>query len=165
MLKPFYNKKKNIDDRLVPAVSAADAGKVLGVTEDGKIAAVEGGGGSQLYCHLIRGFGSATSFNYTVLINDDPEEFTLAKLYDYLTKIGCTNNKSNWYPQYGDNVQTTGAGSYTIYIMVGVKASNRTNIIRTYVEKYTFADGSLTDITKLTDEAAPTIYDTVTPLN
>lgn len=45
MLKPFYNKKKNIDDRLVPAVSAADAGKVLGVTEEGKIAAVEAGGG------------------------------------------------------------------------------------------------------------------------
>lgn len=47
MLKPFYNKKKNINDRLVPAVSVADAGKFLGVTEDGKIAPVEGGGGSQ----------------------------------------------------------------------------------------------------------------------
>lgn len=45
MLKPFYNKKKNIDDRLVPEVSVADAGKVLGVTEEGKIAAVEAGGG------------------------------------------------------------------------------------------------------------------------
>lgn len=43
MLKPFYNKKKNIDNRLVPEVSAADAGKVLGVTEDGKIGLVEGG--------------------------------------------------------------------------------------------------------------------------
>lgn len=44
MLKPFYNKKKNIDYRLVPAVSPDDAGKVLGITEDGKIAPVEGGG-------------------------------------------------------------------------------------------------------------------------
>lgn len=46
MLKPFYIKKKNIDNRLVPEVSAADAGKVLGVTEDGSIAPVEAGGGN-----------------------------------------------------------------------------------------------------------------------
>lgn len=45
MLKPFYIKKKNIDDRLVPDVSAADAGKVLGVNDDGKVVAVEAGGG------------------------------------------------------------------------------------------------------------------------
>lgn len=44
MLKPFYIKKKNIDDRLVPEVFASDAGKVLGVTEEGKIAPVEAGG-------------------------------------------------------------------------------------------------------------------------
>lgn len=45
MLKPFYNKKKNIDNRLVPVVSAADAGKVFGVDEEGNITLVEGGGG------------------------------------------------------------------------------------------------------------------------
>ena len=37
MLKPFWNKKKNINDRLTPVVSAADAGKALVVNEDGKI--------------------------------------------------------------------------------------------------------------------------------
>ena len=48
MLKPFYNKKKNIDNRLLPAATAVDAGKVVGVTEDGKISLVEGDGiGSQ----------------------------------------------------------------------------------------------------------------------
>lgn len=52
MIKPFYNKKKNIDNRLVPAVSPSDAGKVLGVTEDGKIAPVEGGGGGPEYVFL-----------------------------------------------------------------------------------------------------------------
>lgn len=46
MLKPFYIKKKNIDNRLLPAVTAADAGKVLGVTEEGKFGLVEGGGGA-----------------------------------------------------------------------------------------------------------------------
>ena len=50
MLKPFYNKKKNIDDRLLPAVTVDDAGKFLGVTEDGKFAPVEGADFS-----LIRG--------------------------------------------------------------------------------------------------------------
>ena len=44
MLKPFFIKKKNIDNRLLPAVTAADVGKVFGVTEDGKVAAVEDGG-------------------------------------------------------------------------------------------------------------------------
>lgn len=43
MLKPFYNKKKNIDNRLLPSATAADAGKVVGVTEDGNFVLVEGG--------------------------------------------------------------------------------------------------------------------------
>ena len=37
MLKPFYNRKKNIDDRLVPEVSVEDAGKALVVGDDEKI--------------------------------------------------------------------------------------------------------------------------------
>lgn len=45
MLKPFYNKKKNIDNRLLPSATVADAGKLVGVTEDGKFGLVEGGGG------------------------------------------------------------------------------------------------------------------------
>ena len=44
MLKPFYNKKKNIDDRLLPPVTAADAGKALVVDENGKIVTGEAGG-------------------------------------------------------------------------------------------------------------------------
>lgn len=44
MLKPFYNKKKNIDDRLLPVVSAADAGKALVVDANGKIVIGEAGG-------------------------------------------------------------------------------------------------------------------------
>lgn len=45
MLKPFYIKKKNIDNRLLPEVSVTDAGKVLGISEEGTIIPVEGGGG------------------------------------------------------------------------------------------------------------------------
>ena len=44
MLKPFYIKKKNINSRLVPPVSAADAGKLLGVDEEGNIILVEDSG-------------------------------------------------------------------------------------------------------------------------
>ena len=47
MLKPFYNKKKNIDKRLLPPATAADVGKVVGVTEDGNFALVEGSGGGE----------------------------------------------------------------------------------------------------------------------
>lgn len=83
MLKPFYNKKKNIDDRLVPAVTAADAGKVLGVTEEGKIAAVEGGGGSQLYLHEI---GRKNYQNETRLkiITSNPEPMTVQDVISYI---------------------------------------------------------------------------------
>lgn len=63
MLKPFYIKKKNINNRLVPPVSAADAGKVLGVTEEGKIAPVEGGGGGS--SHII--FLDSISMTHTPL--------------------------------------------------------------------------------------------------
>ena len=48
MLKPFYNKKKNIDNRLLPSATVADAGKVVGVTEDGKFGLV-GGGNTEPY--------------------------------------------------------------------------------------------------------------------
>lgn len=48
MLKPFFNKKKNIDDRLVPEVSVEDAGKALVVGEDGKITTGEVGGGTEV---------------------------------------------------------------------------------------------------------------------
>lgn len=39
MLKPFFIRKKNIDNRLVPVVSAADAGKALTVDDNGNIIA------------------------------------------------------------------------------------------------------------------------------
>ena len=45
MLKPFYIKKKNIDNRLLPPATAADAGKLVGVTEGGNFGLVEDGGG------------------------------------------------------------------------------------------------------------------------
>lgn len=64
MLKPFYNKKKNIDNRLLPVVTAEDAGKVLGVTEDGKIGLIENGGSDQLYLHSVY---IAGGMNYTLL--------------------------------------------------------------------------------------------------
>ena len=82
MLKPFYNKKKNIDDRLVPAVTAADAGKLLGVTEEGKIAPVEGGGGSQLYLHEIsRNYEFETKLK---IITSDPEPMTVQDVISYI---------------------------------------------------------------------------------
>lgn len=84
MLKPFYNKKKNIDDRLVPAVSAADAGKFLGVTEEGKIALVEGGGGgSQLYLHEIgrKNYRSETRLK---IITSNPEPMTVQDVISYI---------------------------------------------------------------------------------
>lgn len=67
MLKPFFIKKKNIDNRLLPVVSAADAGKVLGVTEDGKVAAVEAGGGDGI---LVIGFNESDSLDksYTEIL-------------------------------------------------------------------------------------------------
>ncbi len=87
MLKPFYNKKKNIDNRLVPAVSAADAGKVLGVTEEGKIGLVESGGGGDL---LALRFNGEDSLNKTyneileayqndvpIILNDYGEQTTM----------------------------------------------------------------------------------------
>lgn len=52
MLKPFYNRKVNIDDRLVPEVTAEDAGKALIVGEDGKI--TTGEGDTKLYRHTIK---------------------------------------------------------------------------------------------------------------
>jgi len=51
MLKPFYNKKKNIDNRLLPSATVADAGKVLGVDDEGKYALTEGGGGGKFIVH------------------------------------------------------------------------------------------------------------------
>lgn len=60
MLKPFYNKKKNIDDRLVPAVTAADAGKVVGVDEEGNITLIEAGSG-----------GGSDSFNVNIAITGE----------------------------------------------------------------------------------------------
>lgn len=91
MLKPFYNKKKNIDDRLVPAVSAADAGKVLGVTEEGKVAPVEGGG--KLYLHLIQFYSNGNCS----IINTDPTPFTKQTLINFLRNAGFTSS-SNYYP-------------------------------------------------------------------
>lgn len=72
MLKPFFIKKKNIDNRLVPVVTAADAGKVLGVTEDGKIAPVEGGGGAdfEVVYFTIESGTPALSKSYAEMIGN-----------------------------------------------------------------------------------------------
>lgn len=81
MLKPFYNKKKNIDNRLVPPVTAVDVGKVLGVDDEGKYALTEGGG--KLYAHKIR--SSDANFPISVIIvNGESTEFTNDTLKQYL---------------------------------------------------------------------------------
>ncbi|MBO7206954.1 MAG: hypothetical protein J6W10_05005 [Kiritimatiellae bacterium] len=73
MLKPFFIKKKNIDDRLLPSATVADVGKIVAVTEDGGFDLVEaggGGGGSDpdfdiFFSYYNDGY-STTISNYTV---------------------------------------------------------------------------------------------------
>lgn len=78
MLKPFYNRKVNIDDRLVPAVTAEDAGKALVVGEDGKITTGEAGGGK--YIHVLAvllNVASSLDWNvYFTIITDNANEYT-----------------------------------------------------------------------------------------
>lgn len=99
MLKPFYNKKKNIDDRLVPAVTAADAGKFLGVTEDGKIAPVEGGS-EQLYIHAINITSSANitwlSGPYCIFINTKSTPYTFAEFRDLVATVNTGGADSGY---------------------------------------------------------------------
>ena len=80
MLKPFFIKKKNIDNRLLPAVTSDDAGKIFIVNEDGKLVLVKYGAVSTVLVELtqeeaqeIYGGGNVTK---TLII--DPDSVVIA---------------------------------------------------------------------------------------
>lgn len=96
MLKPFYNRKVNIDDRLVPAVTAEDAGKALVVGEDGKITTGDAGG-KNIYKHtVVSDLAHTTGFlvgNYVVeFLSDKSTAYTLNELKSELQAGGYTIN-------------------------------------------------------------------------
>lgn len=83
MLKPFYNKKKNIDVRLLPAVTAADAGKALVVDENGKIVTGEAGGNIN-YNHQIN--LTAPEIGSNVSISSMKIDSTVVNIDDYCSE-------------------------------------------------------------------------------
>lgn len=150
MLKPFYNKKKNIDDRLVPAVTAADAGKVLGVTEEGKIAPVEAGGG-KLYQHLISFHSNGTCS----IINTDPTPFTKETLINFLRNGGFTSS-SNYYPLFTYSlISVTGGGNKYLMETFGLFAPSDSALIYLYrqtdVATFVSSQDSLQEYSTITD--------------
>lgn len=83
MLKPFYIKKKNIDNRLLPAVTAADAGKALVVDANGKIVTGEAGGNIN-YNKEIRLTASGIGAN--VSISSMKIDNTVVNIDDYCSE-------------------------------------------------------------------------------
>lgn len=140
MLKPFYNKKKNIDDRLVPAVTADDVGKVLGVIEEGKIAPVEGGGG-KFYQHTIE---VGASYSYIVIIDNDPTAYNLTRLKTFLTEKNFTD-LGKIYPTYTKVRRQTSDGA--IQFTYGI-AQNSGQLYEKY-KQLNLSDGSLTDLSAI----------------
>lgn len=137
MLKPFYNKKKNIDDRLVPAVTAADAGKALIVGEDGKITTGESGGG-KLYQHNIH-FGYFEG-PVMVIITDSETPMDAAAIYDFLKDNGFDGNNNHKYPaSSGKYVNSVGPAlvmpKYIIY--------SGTNNVMVYESSVSISSGAL----------------------
>lgn len=151
MLKPFYNKKKNIDDRLVPAVSAADAGKVLGVTEEGKIAPVEGGGGGS-YTHLL----TLDQETRAIIVNDDPTPFTKTTLLEYLNANGLTT-RDKYYPAISkiNHVSTGGTTLFQFYY--GIYWNSATTLRYVFVR----LDPSTVTSTVIDNNQVFTVTDTV----
>lgn len=78
----------------LPAVSAADAGKVLAVGENGEIIAEMIASSS--YYHFIRmsftGVGAVVLYAWTLIKNDDPTPFTLDTLRSWLDANGYTSS-------------------------------------------------------------------------
>lgn len=128
MVKPFYIKKKNIDDRLVPEVSAADAGKVLGVTDAGKIAPVEGGGGGEGNVDVINcTFNTMTGTLFAVIqsgfSDDETAEAAMVNYFDNHNKIVITASS---VPFFGNiNIMLYKSTTFSYFVVDNLLASPR----------------------------------------
>lgn len=125
-----------------------DAGKVLTVGEDGSVAPAEGGGGgSQVYRHLLSAYTSGGSQTLTYrfeIINDDPTPFTDGTIIPYIL--------SNVLKQAGDTIGVTGCvwdgvqSADTLYI--ANRLQNVVGSIRIYIGNTKSAETSVT-LTKM----------------
>lgn len=141
-----------LDD--IPTPTDADAGKVLGVDEDGKYELVTGS--SELYQHIIKDAESYSSF-YITIINSDSTPFDITTLAKYLSDNGFTTT-GKYLPV--KNITITNSTG-VIMIQLGIYSAGTTiSIIR---NSYTpvIADSTLT----FTSSSSPSImtgcYDTV----
>lgn len=74
----------------IPSITVSDAGKFLGVTPDGNIGLIDGGGGG-VYCHKIK-TGTSTADASFVIYSSDSNPFTGISLAQALKKGGYDSN-------------------------------------------------------------------------
>ena len=129
MLKPFYNKKKNIDNRLLPSVTAADAGKLVGVTDEGKFGLVEGGGGGGVVPIDDLPNITLTVEDVTKLQNGESVTFELSKAIDpnkipqgVIIKAPVSENSVEWYVAGLNSVMFT-YGEINVFTFAAIGAS------------------------------------------
>lgn len=152
MLKPFWNKKKNIDDRLTPAVTAADAGKALVVDENGKIIASEVGGDS-LYLHSISFLGGAgisfLSGPYCQFVSTKSSPYTLEEFCSLLSRINTGSDDQLHTLRMVGAITIT--ASNVPYILVNPAPDARNTTTRIYVMGTGFnaGDGTATPTTHM----------------
>lgn len=129
MLKPFYNKKKNIDNRLLPVVTADDAGKGLVVDENGNIVAEEVSGGNQLYEHIINVIYSNAQL---VIISTDSIPMTKTEVVNFLQENDFTSS-NKYYPLLTYALITTIGNETYLTEYIGVYTYD-SNLILVYAD-------------------------------
>ena len=146
-----------LDD--IPTPTDADAGKVLGVDDEGKYELTEGGGGS-LYMHNVQ-VGSKLVIP---LIVDKAEPFTFPEFVAILYDLGYTQTKPYILPVI-DSFTTINGG---INVINGIYVATRTaTVISVPYTKYTptITDNQISYTSTQSNTTVSSITDFVFPCN
>lgn len=124
--EPRFVLKANKTSEL-PEITSADAGKVLGITEDGKIAPVEGGGGVVPIDTLPN--ITLTAEDVTKLQNGESVTFELSEAIDpnkipqgFIVKAPVSENSAEWYFA-GLNSVTLNYGNINVFTFAAIGAA------------------------------------------